>query len=200
MKPVPQTLLALGAPGGVLVLMIVVIFLGGRPKSISIQYLGMRDTPWPDGQRPLFLITNPTPYRLTWTMLAPEFELASGWTRTQSPKVSVGGVVRDLEFGGETLLPGVGFEIYGIAPTNVPYRFPVLWGLHPADALLRPRWKRVADEWFEHAGLRPPFLPYGVQTTPVIPAKSPDRGGAANRSWPAGSESNRTSATAGSGG
>ena len=117
-----------------------------------------------------------------------------------TPQVSIGGNARDLRFGGETLAPGAGFEIYGIAPTNVPYRYPVLWGLHPADALLRPRWKRVADEWCERAGLRPPFMPYGVQRTPVVPAKSPNQRGAANRSQPVGSEINHTSSAAGSGG
>jgi hypothetical protein len=190
MKHARQTVAVLGALGGFLVLMIAVILVGGRPKSISIQYLGLRDTPWPDGPRPLFLITNPTPYRITWSMLAPEFQLASGWTTTQTPKVSIGGKARDLKFGGETLPPGASFEIYGIAPTNAPYRCPVLWGLHPADALLRPKWKQLVDKWCERVRVRPLFLPYGVQRTPVVPAKSPNQGGAKANRQPVGSETN----------
>ncbi len=172
----------LGLTTGVLILALAAVLVGTRPKSISIDFMGMRETTWPDGQRPLFVIRNPLSYRITWTMLAPEFELASGWTTTPAPQVATGGRTRDLRFGGETLLPGASFEIYGIAPTNVPYRYPVLWGLHPADAILRPKWKRVADDWCERVGLRPLFLPHGMRRTPVIPPKSPNQGGAANRS------------------
>lgn len=184
---------------GALLLAVSAIWVSARPKTISIEFVGLRDTPWPDGQRPLFVITNPLPYRVTWTMLAPEFELASGWTTTQPPKASEGGRVHDLRFGGETLLPGASFEIYGIAPTNAPYRYPVLWGMHPADALLRPKWKRIADEWCERIGVRPLFLPHGIQRTAIIAAaKSPNQAGPANRSQPVGSETNRASGAAGS--
>src|SRR5205085_321790 len=58
--------------------------------------------------------------------------------------------------------------------TNVAYRYPVLWGLHPADALSRPKWKRVVDGWFERATLRPPLLPHGIECSPVIPAHQPN--------------------------
>jgi len=199
MKKVWQKLAVLGVFGGILIVALAAALIGARPESISIRFVGLRDTPWPDGQHPLFVITNPLPYRVTWTMLAPEFELASGWTMTQAPKVSTGGRARDLAFGGETLLPGASFEIYGIAPTNVPYRYPVLWGLHPADALLRPKWKRVADEWCERIGVRPLFLRHGILRTPVIAGKSPNEGGAANQSQPVGAWTNATSAAAGSG-
>jgi hypothetical protein len=166
----------LGIVFGLLIFALGLVFLAGRnPQSISIIYMGMRDTPWPDGPRPLFVLTNPLPYRITWTMLAPEFELPTGWTTTASPKV---------RFGGETLEPGARFEIYGIAATNVAYRYPVLWGLHPADALERPKWKRVADEWCERVGIRPFFLPNGVRRSPVIPPKSPNKITGANAGGP----------------
>jgi hypothetical protein len=90
MKHARKTVAVLGVLGGVLVSLVALLSAGGRPKSISILYLGMRDTPWPDGPHPLFVITNPTPYRLTWTMLAPEFELASGWTTTQPLRSPLG--------------------------------------------------------------------------------------------------------------
>jgi hypothetical protein len=96
---------------------------------------------------------------------------------------------------------GASFEIYGIAPTNTPYRYPILWGLHPADARLRPKWKQFVDEWCERVGVRPLFLPYGIQRTPVIAAKSPNmnQGGAANQSQPGRAPTNRTSLAAGFG-
>ena len=199
MKTVRQKFAVLGIVSGVLILALAAVLVGARPESISVRFVDLRDTAWPDGQRPLFVITNPLPYRVTWTMLAPEFKFASGWTTTQAPKLSAGWSAHDLTFGGETLLPGASFEIYGIAPTNVPYRYPVLWGLHPADALLRPKWKRVVDEWCERIGIRPLFLPHGILRTAVIAAKSPNKGGAANRSQPVGARTNGTSAAAGSG-
>lgn len=152
---------------GLLIFALGVIFFAGRTsRSVSIISMGMRDTPWPDGPRPLFVISNAMPFRITWTMLAPEFELPSGWTSAAQPKV---------RFGGETLEPGASFEIYGIAATKVAYRYPVLWGVHPADALQRPKWKRVADDWCERLGVRPLFLPNGVLRSPVIPPNSPNK-------------------------
>ena len=161
----PKTQKMLGIVLGLLMFAISAVLLGtGHPRGFSIAYLGMRQTTWPDGPRPLFVISNAMPFRVTWTMLAPEFELPYGWTSTAPPKV---------RFGGETLEPGASFEIYGIAATNVAYRYPVLWGVHPADALKRPKWKRVADDWCERLGIRPLFLPYGVPRSPVIPPNSP---------------------------
>lgn len=198
MKSSRRNFIIAGVVLGVLITLLGAALIGQRPR-FSVLYLGLRQTPWPDGPRPLFVITNPLPCRITWTMLAPEFHLASGWTTTQFPKVAVGGRAQAIRFGGETLAAGASFEIYGIAPTNVAYRYPVLWGLHPADALRRPKWKRVADECCERVGFRPLFLPYGIRRTPVIEPKSPNQAGAANRSQPAGSQTNRASAAAGSG-
>src|SRR5438094_10348569 len=74
MRSARQNLAVLGLIGGALVLALAAILVGTRPKSVSIRLMGLRDTPWPDGKHPLFVITNPLPYRVTWTMLAPEFE------------------------------------------------------------------------------------------------------------------------------
>ena len=125
-------------------------------------------------------------------MLAPEFRDGSGWTTVQIPRI---------RFGGETLAPHTSFEIYGIPATNVAYRYPVLWGLHPADALSRPKWKRVVDGWFERATLRPPLLPHGIERSPVIPAHQPNERASADagfgilsafaRHWPGTTEHNR---------
>ena len=138
---------------------------GTRRNAIAIIYKGTYPTAWPGDPRPLFVITNQSAYRIAWTMLAPEFRDGSGWTTVQIPSV---------RFGGETLAPHTSFEIYGIPATNVAYRYPVLWGLHPADALSRPKWKRVVDEWFGRAKLRPPLLPHGIERSPIIPPHQPN--------------------------
>lgn len=143
-----------------------------RPPGVAILYLGNRQTPLPDGPRPLFLITNPTSYRITWTMMAPEFHLDSGWTRSSLVAAGPGGKIRPVRFGGEPLEPGGGFQIYGIAPTNVEYRYPLLWGLDPALARARPKWKQAVDGWLDGMGLPPVFLPNGIVRSPVIPAQS----------------------------
>src|SRR5216117_1631206 len=102
---------------GLLILVLIAVVVGRRPRGVSIIYMGMRGTPY--GARPLLVITNPLPYRITWTASGPEFRLASGWTSSQLPKV---------RFGGETLGAGAAFEIYGIRLANVAYRYSVLWG------------------------------------------------------------------------
>jgi hypothetical protein len=159
----------------VLVLVVggVAVFIsqGNPQKPIGILYEGTFATAWPGAPRPRFVITNQSGYRIAWTVLGPEFREGSGWTTVQIPNV---------RFGGETLAAHASFEIYGIPATNVAYRYAVLWGLQPADALSRPKWKRVVDAWFERARLRPPFLPHGVERGPVIPPQEPNPPAAGN--------------------
>ena len=141
---------------------------GGSHGGIGIIYKGTYPTSWPGDPRPLFIITNRSSYRIAWTMLAPEFLHGQEWTTVPIPTV---------RFGGETLAPHTTLEVYGIPATNVAYRYPVLWGLHPADALSRPKWKQAVDDWFERIRLRSPLLPHGIERSPAIPPHqaSPDQ-------------------------
>src|SRR5438034_5633103 len=194
MTSVGRNLKIIGIVSGLLIFALVAVLITRGPRGVSVIYIGMRPTPV--GPRPLFVITNPLPCRITWTMLAPEFQLASGWTTSRFPKVVLGGQASEVRFGGETLQAGTAFEIYGIAPTNVASRYPVLWGLHPADALAQPKWKKVADDWCERIGLRPWFLPHGIERSPVVPPQLSNQAGEANGSQPIRSETNSTSLAA----
>ncbi len=173
MTPARRNLKLVGIISGLLILFLIAVVNVKRPRRISVIYMGMRATP--GGARPLFVITNPLPYRITWTASGPEFKSASEWTTSHLPNV---------RFGGETLEAGTACEIYGIPHTNVACRYSVLWGLHPQDALARPKWRRVVDDWSERIGLGPWFLPNGVERSPMIPAELPDKGGPANGSHP----------------
>jgi hypothetical protein len=167
-----RNLKMIGIVSGLFILVLGAVLMLSHPQRVSMIYLGMRDTPY--GSRPLFLITNPLPCRITWTIPGPEFQLSSGWTTKDFGTVIIAGRARAVRFGGETLEAKGSYEIYGIFPTNVAYRYALLWGLHPADALHRPKWKRVADDWCEWIGVRPIFLPHGISRSAVIPPKSPN--------------------------
>lgn len=143
----------------------VILYLGRNTDSITIIAVDMENSPWKP--QPAFIISNSLTYPINWITLEPEFQLESGWTITKP----IGADGKRISPGNpEPLPPGGTFYVSGVHPTNVAHRVPVVWEMFWFEAEKRPKWKRVADKIADGLGIRPPFLPYGVARSPVIPA------------------------------
>jgi len=130
-------------------------------KPIDIFYKGTFAAAGAGAPKPLFVITNQSEYPILASIyLASQCQQELGWTRAKTPNmVSDGHVVR----------PHASVEVYGGPAMNVACRYGLLWSIDPVAVRAAPQWKRLVDGWFIRAKLRPPFEPFGRETSPIVP-------------------------------